>query len=660
MSQVFELYFNPRHRPGLAKQTKLEKDIIFDSFCYEPENIYERRLGGLYILGELKNVLPQNLRLLDKISQVIKEKYYSNYLKSPEEALKESLKSLNDFFAEEIKKDNTSWMGNLGLAIISATLHQKPWVDLNFTKIGDLKILLLREGQVSDIGSKLKLQEIEPYPLKVFSNIVSGKIAEGDIIAIFTKDVFDFFQTKNLIQKIAKEQVKDKKIKELLKPEEKELVKISGICLLVQIQPEMKPKAVLAFQKKFETLPVSQIFLRFLNLIKNSHRSLTRGFAKLKIPKIPKIPKISLFKITLPQFKFKMPVLNKNLILISLLIFVLISGFFFFQREKEKEIIMTKNSLQEIETKITQAENFLLLKDEEKANTLYQEALQDVLPLIKKDSPLSGEAMSLKKSIKEELNNLNKLEKIESPKILFEFDPQETKLIPYKMLLSSSTLYFYNPLSSNVYKFEIVQGTSQLLEGKRDLQFGVQYLDSVLFFTKPNFIISLKNNDEFEEKIFELPDFNNLASSKTNIYFLNSKSGEIIRYKPSLNKKEFWLEPETKKVNSSKSFNVAGSIWVLTEAHKIDRYYGGLFQETLKINLFPQLKSPTKIWTNASLPYLYLLEPYQKRIVILSKEGKIVKQYQNEKFDNLLDFAVTPDGKEIYLLNGLKVYQINE
>jgi len=65
-----------------------------------------------------------------------------------------------------------------------------------------------------------------------------------------------------------------------------------------------------------------------------------------------------------------------------------------------------------------------------------------------------------------------------------------------------------------------------------------------------------------------------------------------------------------------------------------------------------------KIFTSATLPYLYLLEPVQKRIIILDKKGQIVKQFQSQKFDNLLDFAISENGKTIYLLNGLKVYKI--
>jgi len=97
---------------------------------------------------------------------------------------------------------------------------------------------------------------------------------------------------------------------------------------------------------------------------------------------------------------------------------------------------------------------------------------------------------------------------------------------------------------------------------------------------------------------------------------------------------------------------------MLGKNNSISRYYAGKYQETLKLDFFPEPKDFSKIFTLPGLSYLHLLEPAQKRIVILNKSGQIIKQFQSEKFDNLLDFAVSEDGKTIWLLNGLKLYQI--
>jgi len=156
--QVFEFHFNPRLRP----------DLIFDSFCYEPENIYEKRMGNLYLTGLLKNVLPQNLRFLDKLAKVIQKEYYRSTIIKPEKALKKSLKEANEFLEQIAKKGDVSWLGNLSFAALSLKNYE-----LNFTKVGDLKIFLLRGERIIDIDQKLKFEEITPWPLKIFGNIVS-------------------------------------------------------------------------------------------------------------------------------------------------------------------------------------------------------------------------------------------------------------------------------------------------------------------------------------------------------------------------------------------------------------------------------------------------------------------------------------------------------
>lgn len=66
--KVFKFHFNP------TKKGAKEPDVIFDTFCFEPENVYEKRLGSLYVIGLIKNALPQNIRFLDDLSGHIKEK----------------------------------------------------------------------------------------------------------------------------------------------------------------------------------------------------------------------------------------------------------------------------------------------------------------------------------------------------------------------------------------------------------------------------------------------------------------------------------------------------------------------------------------------------------------------------------------------------------
>ena len=70
------------------------------------------------------------------------------------------------------------------------------------------------------------------------------------------------------------------------------------------------------------------------------------------------------------------------------------------------------------------------------------------------------------------------------------------------------------------------------------------------------------------------------------------------------------------------------------------------------------MENITKIEARSALPYFYLLDPADNRLIILEKTGAIFKQFQSEKFNDLKDFAVSGDGKIVWLLNGFTVYKI--
>lgn len=694
--KVFEFHFNP----------KAKEDLVFDSFCYEPENIYEKKLGSLFLVGELKNALPQNLRFLDNFVSFFKRGYYSAPNKfSPEASLKLSLKKANEYLEKIAKSGDVSWLGNLNLAILSVKNF-----NLNFTKISEMKILLLRQGQIIDLGKNLEFEGIEPYPLKIFGNIVSGKLAEQDEVLVMTKELFNFFLTQNLLRKIAQLYPFDeKKLKGILKAKGKELLKVSGVCLLLLCSRETwlekeKPR-VFTFQLRTEKFSFKKVFspllnifskpklffsnflsnlnfyprgkkFKLTNLIQKSQKSkeiklnaslYSAPSAKLKVKPARnwkfqsplKLPKINI-KNGLP---LKLPSLfNKNIILLSSLIFILVLGFFIFKIQEHSRLKEFQSALFAIRENILQAENYLALNNETKAFSIYKEAWQQILPLSKEKSAQRNEAVSLKNSIEESLEKISKLEKIQDPKLFFEFDKKE--FIPQKMVFFQNNLYFFSPLVNNLYQLNSI-GEKNILAIDQTFNEGVIYGRQLLFFQKPNLIFFLKNGDFGQPIFLTLPysdfDAKTFAVYNSSLYFLDTKRGEIIKYSyPLTENKDFpqyWLSEETEKMTNAKSIAIDGPIWILNKNNTISQYYGGIFRKTMTLDFFPQPENLSSITTLYGL--FYLLEPSQKRLIIMTESGKMVKQFQSEKFDNLKDFAVSDNGNTIWFLNGVKVYEVN-
>lgn len=675
--QVFELHFNPKGK----------EDTVFGSFCYEPENIYEKKLGNLYMAGEFSNVLPQNLQFIQRLSTYIKAEYYRRPRFSPEQAFKEALKAANEFLEGEAKNGNVNWLGNLNFAV----LQIQDFV-LNFSKFGKIRVLLMRGGEMINIGTNIEFQDLEPYPLKVFSNIASGKIALDDRILVVTNDTFSILLGENILKDLALVS-SEEQLKKALRPKEDVLIQTPGIALFALIKEAMQPRELFTFQKKPKAFSFSKML--------EPYRAKVRKIKSLKIQSVfPRMtfPRIKFFRPKPAKALTRKPkdllikprqwlksitdlavfskrlkkelqslTFNKSFIFIPILILLLVSGFLIFEKQKEEEMQSSRAILNQVNDLKTKAESALIFKHEELANNLFQEAWRLVLPQTLSKTPLQEEALTLKDSIEKSLAPLNKLEIVAEPQTILDFKDRNLKFIPQKMLILGPDFYLFNPVYSTLYRATINQTeiTVRSLESNRNLKLGTVSLDNPVFFSEPNILIRYPPEGEFLKKNLALAysDFNfyDFTGYQSNLYFLDDQNGEIVKYTHLLSSPvpTVWLKPDAKKAIASKSIATDGNIWILTRDNKIDRYYGGLYEATVEPQIFPYLKKPTKIWVASNLPYLYILEPAQKRIIVLTKSGQVVKQYQSEFFDDLNDFGVSKEGNAIYLLNGMKVYKIS-
>ncbi len=142
------------------------------------------------------------------------------------------------------------------------------------------------------MGAKLDNQDIEPYPLKIFNNIVSGKLGEGDMVFVATKEIMPAL--KDVITYLTKNYpFEEKGFKDFLKKKEKELTEISGAFFVINVvisTVHKKPKVI--FQREIEKFSVEkQGFVPALKSTKNFIKS-----SKSLISKITHGPK--------PKFSF--------------------------------------------------------------------------------------------------------------------------------------------------------------------------------------------------------------------------------------------------------------------------------------------------------------------------------------------------------------------
>lgn len=628
--RVYEFYFN------LPKE-KRETDFLVECFCFEPKNIYERKMGFLYIAGSLKNVLPKNLYFLEKLANFIKDGYYKRTASTPEKSLRKILKETNEYLEEILAKGDVSWLGNLSFLVLILKDFK-----FHFSKVGAIKIFLLRAGKIVDIERRLKLQDIEPYPLKIFGNIVTGKLIENDLILIFTEEIFNFFQEENLLTKIAKSpSILEDEIKKIFEEKKEKLKEKRGLLLAISLLKETLPA-----KKEIITSQISKEFS--LKEIFKSH------FRNIK-------EKISLLILEKKTF-FQKIILNKRTILILVFLFLLGFGYLLTNFEQNRRMKAFLPQVKEIEENLEKIESSTL--NEKQIQLLLKKDFEKTSAILRKSSFLpkdfSKRVLTLNEKILKKLHTLNKMEKILEPDIYFQFNVKE--FIPQKLISFKEDLFFFSPYSKNILKLD-KEKKATILKIDKKFNLACSLDDLILFFAKPEQLVILKD-EKFFNLSLSLPysesEFSDIVCLPKEIYFLEKKLGQVIRYSIfefdkdyKLGEAEFLLE----KAIPALSITFDKNLWAL-EKDSIFLFERGKLKEKIKPEIFPEPKEFTKIYTSPLIPYFFILEPSQKRILVFEKSGKILKQFQSEKFDNLLDFAISKDGKTIFLLNGQTLYQI--
>jgi len=147
-----------------------------------------------------------------------------------------------------------------------------------------------------------------------------------------------------------------------------------------------------------------------------------------------------------------------------------------------------------------------------------------------------------------------------------------------------------------------------------------------------------------------------------NLYILEKGNSEIWRYPgtgETFSSRQRWLAPGVEPdLGNIFSWTIDGSIWFLSETGGIFKYTRGN-QDSLTIaSVVPNLSSPSAIYTNEELEFVYILEKENQRVVVIDKEGNYQAQYLNEVIGEAKNLAVSEEEGKIIFLTETKLYSI--
>ena len=162
-------------------------------FQYSGENVTKSSLGTLVGIFDIAERSEESAYIVNFLASVAKKEYFNNPRRGAIESFEAALHKINLALAELVKHGNIAWLGKLHGAL--CVLEKN---NLHFSVTGDAQILLLRNGNFSEISAGLASEESSLHPIKTFVEVSSGRMMLADKILLTSPELFTLFSLEDL------------------------------------------------------------------------------------------------------------------------------------------------------------------------------------------------------------------------------------------------------------------------------------------------------------------------------------------------------------------------------------------------------------------------------------------------------------------------------
>lgn len=276
----------------------------------------------------------------------------------------------------------------------------------------------------------------------------------------------------------------------------------------------------------------------------------------------------------------------------------------------------------------------------------------------KSNTKVSVENKQMLEETAKKLDEVNKVTRVVDD-IYFDLKIDDLKSDVDFMSASLSNLIIFSDAQRNTLQKFLIDGKKlspieTTVSGKQkyltSTNFGISFLGEKAYFD-----LDGGNNKLTENKINLLVKVSDITSASFylgNVYYTSG----IKIYK---NESE-WVTNE--KLSSAVSLVIDGSIYVLTKNGEVLKFTSGKNEDFEVKGLDKPMTNPTQLLTGVDFKNLYILDKGNKRVLVLDKNGVLVKQFIPklgiEMWGDLKGISVSPDEKQLFVLSGTKLYKL--
>lgn len=145
------------------------------------------------------------------------------------------------------------------------------------------------------------------------------------------------------------------------------------------------------------------------------------------------------------------------------------------------------------------------------------------------------------------------------------------------------------------------------------------------------------------------------------VYYLDHGSEQIWRHQSitgGFGSGQKYLQATAVDLKDAASLAIDSNVYVLKRNGVIARYFGG-GQDGFSLSpIDPVLSNGDQVWVHADNPYIAIADGKGKRVVLFTKEGNLVAQYESSAWKGPVDVTADPETKKLYVVDSNKVYEL--
>lgn len=368
-----------------------------------------------------------------------------------------------------------------------------------------------------------------------------------------------------------------------------------------------------------------------------------------------------------------LPLLSKILLVATVIFALAFAGSISVYRIKEGIQARRQaylNQIQAAQDKKSAAEASLIYGDEERALTLLREAKEIIAQAPTKNKSQKEEVKKLGESVAAVLMKIQKLYSI-TPELMADIVSAYPTAKTERLALLGDTLLAYGPEDNHYYRYDLAGKTLDSKDYGGNLFLHAastpKEQDMILFLAgDAGAAVYNKETALLAQKDISYPVDNvklsDLFIYNRKLYTLDPANNQIFKHSPTqtgFDKGASWVKDSGIDIKDAVSLAIDGDLFVLKQNGEILKLVAGRKEEFVISGLEPKLDKPSIVWTYNNLTNIYILEPTNKRAIILDKAGQLIGQYTASVWQNPTGMIVDEAKKTIYILDSNKIYKFN-